>query len=147
MKSVLFTRISGQRKEEVGKFVDSWKRSSHPVDTLEEGLRYLTSPKRETALQLMDSDSPIVGICCGYGKGSRPKLALSRADASLLLDIVVEIRKAGDGAELTKEMVRKAFSILLDGRVPASAEGDPALKRLLDILGQKDPGLKQGSLF
>jgi hypothetical protein len=145
MKSTVFANLSEKRKGDVRVFSESWNRLGNNVGLLEEGLRYLSSDGREPASALLGADSEIAGLCCTYGKGSRAKLTLSKEDAAMLLRIVEAIRKAGVSEELTSKMISKAFSILVDGRLPR--EEDQVSRRLFDILGASDPALKQGSLF
>ena len=146
MKSTVFANLSEQRKSDVRQFYDNWARAGHKLDLLEEGLRYLSSPSREPATSIIGIENGLADICCAYGKGPRPKLSLTKRDASLLLTLVVEIRKAGAADELTSEMIGRAFSMIIEGRSP-NGQSDPASRRLADILGASDPGLKQGSLF
>jgi hypothetical protein len=145
MKSTVFANLSGQRKADVRQFFDSWQRAGAKTGVLEEGLRYLSSDSREPASALLGSGSELAGLCCTYGKGPRARLSLSKQDAAMLLDLVTAIRQAGADEQLTSRMISSAFNILIDGRIPQ--DGDDALRRLMDALGARDPGLKQGSLF
>ena len=147
MKSTVFANLSEKRRAGVQHLIDSWKRQGNGVDVLEESLRYLSSDSREPASALLGTESEVADLCCTYGKGPRARLALSKDDASMLLTIVIKIREAGASEEMTSRMISRAFSILIVGRLPSSGQSDDTSRKLLDILGVSDPGLKQGSLF
>ncbi len=147
MKSTVFASLSEQRKADVRQFFNAWKRDGSRPDLMEEGLRVLSSDPRESASSLIDSGSEVAGICCTYGKGPRAKLSLPRELASKLLGLVTKIRSAGAEEQMTARMISRAFSILLDGRFPLNGQPDEDSRRLLDVLGVHEPGLRQGTLF
>lgn len=147
MKSTVFANISEQKKGELRQFFESWKRGGSRPDLLEEGLRYLSSDKREPATSLLAAESPIADICCAYGKGARARLSLSKKDASMLLRIVEKVRAAGADERTTSQMIGRAFDMMMGAQFPTNGKADDVSRRLMDALGDSAPAIRQGTLF
>jgi hypothetical protein len=141
-----FRTLSEERKSAMRSVIKEWKRRGAPPALLEEALTALSSGKRERAFDLIGSGSEVAGIVCTYGKGSRPKLALSKEDASLLLELVSDLRKCGASEEITSGMIGIACDVVLGGAKPSDFS-DPKWKPVFDVLSGFDPKVKQRSLF
>jgi hypothetical protein len=148
MKYTQLAAVSEERKQPMRDLVKRWKNTGAGVSVLEESLRVLSADKRSSALSILGSDAgPIGSIVCTYGKGSRPKLALEKEDAKLLLTLVREISACNEDVSTRSRMMDIAASVILGGEKPPSTLSDPKWKPLLDIIGSFDPSIKQGSLF
>ncbi|MEW6723127.1 MAG: hypothetical protein AB1324_07725 [Candidatus Micrarchaeota archaeon] len=146
-----FGRVGMERKGGMRSFVESWKRSGTALTVLEESLIVLASDNRPSALELLNAEAPsresrIAGISCTYGKGSIPRLALSKKDASLLLELVAALRKNSETEESARRMVVAAADMLL-GNAKPSTLADPSWKPLLKVLSGFDPAIGQGELL
>jgi hypothetical protein len=138
--------LSDKKKEGMRTVVSQWKRTGASVSVLEEGLRLLSEPSRSPARELCRSDSKAAGIACTYGKGSKPKLALSREDAKALLDLLRRIKAAAPDTDSEKKMVEAAASVLLEGKGLSSLTG-PEWEPLRRLLSELDPALAQSAFF
>lgn len=134
------------RKEAMMELVRRWKRTGSGTDVLEEGLRLMSAEKRQSAAGLLAREDPLSAIACTYGRGSRPKLALSKDDASALLRLVSDVNRTGETPAMKSQMVEIAAGIFLRGEKPETLS-DPKWKPLLDLIGSLEPGVRQGSLF
>ncbi|MCI0559088.1 MAG: hypothetical protein MN733_11375 [Nitrososphaera sp.] len=148
MKYTQITALSEERRQPMRELVKRWKGTGSPVSALEESLKLLSRDKRSSALSLIGSaDRDIATITCTYGKGSRPKLALDKADARMLLVLVSEISSCNEDETMKSRMMDIAASVIIGGEKPPSTLTDPRWKPLLDLIGSFDPTIKQGSLF
>ena len=147
MKSTGFRSLSEKKKKEMRHVIEVWQRRQLPVSLLEEGLRILSEEKRPTANELTKEDGGVADFACVWGKWTRPKLALTKEDAMLLLELVTGIRKVAFNDELAKDMVGIASSVLLDGKRLPARFTDPAMEPLRGILRGFDPTVNQSALF
>jgi hypothetical protein len=148
MKYTRISALSEERKQPMRELVKRWKDTGSTVSVLEESLNTLSRDKRNSALMLIGSaERDIATITCTYGKGSRPKLALEKADARMLLVLVSEISACKEDETMKSRMMEIAASVIIGGQKPPSTLTDPKWKPLLDLIGSFDPTIKQGSLF
>ena len=142
-----FSKLSSEKKSDMLQLVRRWKETGSATSVLEEGLKVLSSPKRDRAFDIAESHiRDIAAIACVYGKGSRPKLALSRENAKLLFELVHDINQTGEDAAMKSQMVEIAAKVLLSGDKPSTLL-DARWKPLLDLLGNLEPNVRQSWLF
>ncbi|MCI0503968.1 hypothetical protein L0Y65_04620 [Candidatus Micrarchaeota archaeon] len=139
--------LTDRQKKAMGYVVSAWKKSGETFATLEEGLRVLSSDKRPTANAISTSEESYMAVACGYGKGYRNKLTLSKEDAALLLELVVPIRREACCEESAKKMVELAAGVLLDGRAVPKTITDPSWERVLRVLAEVAPSAGQSRMF
>jgi hypothetical protein len=139
--------LTQRQKKDMRSVVNAWKRSGAATQVLEEGLRLLSSEKRPTANEISKWDTEVMAVTCTWGKGYRNKLTLSKADASLLLELVSQIRSAADGEENAKKMVGLASGLFFDGEKPPKTLRDPSWEPLLRIVREVAPSLCQATMF
>lgn len=148
MKQVDFRSISDERKGSMRYVFNQWKRVKGSTKILEESLRILASDRRPTADRfLRDDESKASHLYATYGTGYRCKLSLSKKDATILLGLVTSIREISADEREARKMVRRAFSMLLDGDKPASTLSDPRWEPLLKVLREFEPSVNQVPLF
>ena len=142
-----FSKLSPERRSGMLQLIRRWKGTGSGTELLEEGLRVLSAKKRESASEILDNEiSEISAMACVYGRGRRPKLAVSREEAALLLELVAGINGTQADQATKREMVGLAADVLLSGQKPSTL-ADPRWKPLLDLLSGFEPGVRQSALF
>lgn len=142
-----FSKLPEERKQGMLQLVRRWKDTGSATTILEEGLRVLSSDKRERAYDIVERHvREIAAIACVYGKGSKPKLALSKEDARMLLELVHDINGTDTDQSTKSQMVEIAAKVLFSGERPSTLS-DARWKPLLALLGEMEPKVLQGSLF
>lgn len=143
-----FRSISEERKSAMRHVYEEWKRVRASAGLFEESLRILASDKRPTADRFIrEDDTKASALIATYGKGYRCRLSLPKKDASILLELVTGIRGVAENEAEARKMIRRAFSMLLDGTKPPSTLSDPRWEPLLKVLSGFDPSVNQASLF
>lgn len=139
--------LTTRQKKDMRNVVNAWKRSGAATEVLEEGLRLLSSDKRPTANEISKWDTEVMAVTCTWGKGYRNKLTLSKPDASLLLELVTQIRGAAGNEENAKKMVGLAAGLFFDGAQPPKTLRDPSWEPLLRVVREVAPSLCQAAMF
>jgi len=139
-------RIPPQRKQRMLAVLRQWKDIGFA--DLKEGLKLLADPNRPTAQKIQDTRAPeIAGVFCTYGKGIRPKTALDREDAEVLLELVSRLEKAMQ-TEVVPAAMELAGQLLLNGQdLSNKTVADKLLDPLLKILREFDGNAGQMNLL
>lgn len=139
-------RIAPERKQRMLAVLGKWKDIG--LADLKTGLELLASPNRPTAQVVMDTRLPeVAGVFCVYGKGIKPKAALDREDAQVLLELISRLEQAIE-TEVLPAVLDVAGQVLLNGHdLSHRTVADKLLGPLLKILREFDPKAGQMNLI
>ncbi|MBD3210611.1 hypothetical protein GF318_04495 [Candidatus Micrarchaeota archaeon] len=154
MKRLNLQKISPERRQKVARFLGKQVRNlkrdfpTRWASAMKEGLLLLADPKRPPAYEVARSyDDAVVRVFCDFGKGARPKAALSRDEAAFLSQLQTELERRVDGATTLGKALETASSLLLNGRCPNNGTvARDVLEPVLGVLGRLDLSVAQTRL-
>jgi hypothetical protein len=139
--------LTVRQKADMGYVAKAWARSGQTTRVLEDGLRVLASDKRPTADEIARREDPFTAVTCKYGKGYRDKLTLSKEDAAIMLEAVVQLRKEAHDEKGAKKIINLAAGVLFDGIPVPKTITDPSWEPVLRLIRETAPSLGQSLMF
>jgi hypothetical protein len=142
-----FKHLSPGTRGQMTALVKRWKLVEAAPAVLVEGLQMLAADERKTAAEIIKANPPSAAIATTYGKGTKPKLALDKGDAQLLLEIVTSLNEIATEERPLAELLDLSMAVLVQQEQRPGLFSDESYAPLRRVITQFEPSAGQMALF